>query len=294
MDSKETKNINFIFIILAIISAGLLFAIGSSSTYIINDNLNVSQTNDYYVQVARGEVPNTQVIHKFGASTIGTTMQPITESGIYRTPTSPVQLAVYSTSALDTYGGLGANTIVVEGLNGSWERVLFEVNMNGTNNAVFPINLTRLYGWYVNSSGTYANATIGSHYGELRIRQVNDSLLWSSIDINPIAEGQSTIGVYSCAKGYEAYIISKSVFVDSVKPVDIYLFKREYINQTTAPYSPMRLLEEEYGVSGAFEVNLKSPIGTIKCPADFGLMGLVDTGSGRISVEFGILLIKTE
>ena len=116
---------------------------------------------NFYAEVAKGNVPKHSLVHKFGAHTLTTTLEPICFSGFYRTPTTATALEFVSSSTNDTSAGTGAREVTVIGLDSSWNEVSQTVTTNGTTAVALSTDLIRLYRWYVSSSGTYATQTTG-------------------------------------------------------------------------------------------------------------------------------------
>lgn len=248
---------------------------------------------DFYLSVARGLIPKHSLVHKFGANSLTTTLNPITQSGFYRTPTTATALEFVSSDANDTSAGTGAREVTVIGLNGSWQEVTQTVTTNGTTAVALGTNLIRLYRWYVSSSGTYATQSTGSHAGTLTIRESGGGATWSTIGIAPFPTGQSQIGSYTIPTGYTGYLLSKNIFVDSTKEADIYFFQRPLANDVSSPFSgAMRLFEREVGVTGGFELKTVAPKGPFVGPCDLGFMGKTSTGTAEVSVEFELLLVQ--
>jgi len=260
---------------------------------VVQTNVTESIPTDYYSNVAKGNVEGHKLVHKFGATTLTTSIAPMTFSTYYKTPKTAVNLEILSNDADDNGAGNGARKVVIVGLNSSWDEVTQEITLTGTTAVAIPIPLTRVYRWYVSESGAYANETLGSHEGDLTIRQAGGGEVWSIIYDDPFPIGQSLIGAYSVPRGYDAYLLKKVIFVDSDKSADIYFFKREYINDTTSPFKgTMRLIEREVGVSGGYDLTLKSPSFVCSSPCDLGFMGLIDTSTADASIEFELLLVK--
>lgn len=66
-------------------------------------------SSDFLTEVALGRVPGFSVVHKFGRnSSIGSSFEPVTASGVYQTPTSAASLEVVSSSATDENPSAGA------------------------------------------------------------------------------------------------------------------------------------------------------------------------------------------
>jgi len=164
---------------------------------------------------------------------------------------------------------------------------------NGTTAVALSTDLTRLYRWYVSSSGTYATQTAGSHAGTLTIRASGAGATWSQIIASPFSIGQSQIGVYTIPSGYTANLLSKNIFTDTNKTADIYFYQRPNADDVSSPYSgTMRLVEREVGVSGGFNLKTRSPKGSFVGPCDVGFMGKVSSGTAEVSCEFELLIIE--
>jgi len=279
--------------IFLVVVGGLFFVQPVIQADIVETNVTSSVSSNFYFDVVSGKLDGYKIVHKFGATTLDTSIHPMTFSQHYRTPLTAVSLEVLSDDADDNIAGLGARKLVIVGLNSSWDEVTQEINLNGTTAVSIPIPFTRVYRWYVSESGTYGNESIGSHQGDLTIRQAGGGEVWSIIYKNPFPIGQSLIGAYSVPRGYDAYLLKKVIFVDSTKSADIYFFKREYINDTSSPYEgTMRLVEREVGVTGGYDLTLASPNFICRSPCDLGFMGLISVGTAEASIEFEILLVE--
>lgn len=267
----------------------------SGNAFSITNPLNVFNT-DFYTEVKLGNVSGYSIVHKFGAADLSTSFLPITYDKTYKTPTSNTALEFVSSDANDTSAGSGAREITIIGIQdsaGTWSEVTQTLNTNGTTAVALSQNLIRLYRWYVSSSGSYATESTGSHAGTLTIRVSGAGATWGTIPITPFARGQSEIGVYTVPSGKTAYLLSKDIFVDSVKSADVYFFQRPSANTVSAPYSAMRLFEKEVGIAGGYDLQSTAPKGPFVGPCDIGFMGSVSAGTANCSVEFELLLIDS-
>lgn len=250
---------------------------------------------DFPLELAKGNVPSHEVIHKFGRnSSVGSTFVPICESGFYRTPTTNISLEVVSSSANDTANGTGARSIYYEGLKalaGNLIEVSGTVQLNGQTAVTIPDNMIRLYRWYVSTSGTYATHATSSHDGSITIREVNSGDVWSTILLNSYGRGQSQIGCYTVPSGYEAYITSITYSTESDKEAEILMYKRENALDTLEPFSPMRLVTEINSAKGTSGIAYKYPI-RFNEETDIFLIGKLKAGTGLMTVDFEIILIE--
>lgn len=250
---------------------------------------------DYYLEVKKGNVPGSRIVHKFGAADLTTTIGPICRSGAYQTPIANTALEFVSSSANDTAAGTGAQEVQITGLQnvgGVWSEVIQTVATNGLTAVPIPIDLIRVYTWKVTKSGTYATALAGSHAGTLTLRTAGGGATWDTIIPTPFPIGRSQIGVYTVPSGETAYLLTKQIFIDTTKTADIYFFERPLANDVTTPFSAMTLIQREVGVSGGITMKTSAPKGPFVGPCDIGFMGVVSIGTSECAAEFELLLVK--
>ena len=251
-------------------------------------------TDDWYKQVASGDVPGWSVVHKFGTLNATTTYSPVCEGGFYRTPqvASATQLRIKAGgNANDTAGGSGAREITLQGLDTTGAEITETLTTNGASASSPTTNsFLRLHRLWVSASGTYASQTAGSHAGDIVIENSAGTEDWATISSTDFPRGQSQIGVYSIPTGKIGYI--KEVFgtVDSNKTLNIAFFQRKNILETAPPYTPMRLITEMKGISGPFSFLITTPVNGFTGPCDIGFMAKTGTGNGDLTVDFEILM----
>jgi len=252
---------------------------------------------DFYLEVRKGNVPKHSIVQKFGAiSGVTTTLTPVTSSGTYPTPTTPTALEVVSSSANDAPGGSGARTLTIEGIsntNGVWTEEAQTVALNGTAAVAIPNSMLRVYRMYVASSGSYANATTPSHNSTITVRTSGGGATWQRLTpTGTFGLSQSEIAVYTVPKGFTAYLLSKSVRVESSKTANIFLFVRDNADVVTAPFSPMRVKELERNLGSSADRNPDAPIVKMVGPADVGFMAKSTSVTTDLSIEFELLLVQ--
>ena len=250
--------------------------------------------NDYHVDISRGRIRGASIVHKFGHNEgIGTTYVPISDDGIYQTPTSLTSLELVSSDANDSSAGTGARTVIVEGIGENWEEVSETVTLNGITAVALTTDFLRVYRMYVETSGTYATQSAGSHVGILTLRVAGAGAEWASIQVSGFPLGQTEIGAYTVPAGKVAFIRSVHIHVDSAKAVDITAFRRDGADAVVAPFSPMRTWGQYHGVAGATDLKFEAPVGPFPACSDIGFMGKVASGTGSALVDFEILLFNT-
>jgi hypothetical protein len=261
-------------------------------------------SDDFYVEIADGNVPGHSLVKKFGTQLATTTLAPITLSREYRMPTTATALEFVSNNVNDTAAGTGAREIMFEGLDANWMMTTQTVATDGTNPVALPTNLTRLFRWWVSKSGTYATTTVSSHAGTLTVQGASAGPIWSIITVTPLPLAQSQIGMISIPMGFRAFLWVENITVDStggtIKPANLMLVFREGADVIAAPFNPLRVISNYFGIAGSNSFPAKFPLvpatgqsqGPFIGPADIGYFGEMTSGTGTITVQFEILLIE--
>ncbi len=251
---------------------------------------------DFLIEVAKGNVEKHSIIHLLGRNiAVGTSFVPVSIGGIYQT----VQASGATTlrvkaggNANDTAAGTGARQITLVGLDENWAFVIETLATAGASaSIVSTTTFTRLYEVHVSQSGTYATISAGSHQGDIVIENGSGGTNWATISATDFARSDSEIGVYSIATGYTGLLLTSDIFTDSSKTTETLLFKRENIDETVAPYSPMLVLSDFTQKGGEGNLELKGPIKIIG-PADVGFISKVDASTAEVDVDFEIMLVQ--
>lgn len=253
----------------------------------------IQRSSDFLVEVVKGNVPGHSLIHVFGKADVGTTFVPIASSLKYPTPTTATALEVISDDANDTALGSGAREITVVGLDSTWNEITQIVPTSGLVGSPVPIDMLRVYGWWVSASGTYATSEQGSHAGTITIQEAVGGALWFNGIVTPYPKGQSEIAGYTVPVGFRALIYIESIVADTNKSVDVMFLKRVDADQMTAPFSAMRVVKDYVGVSShAVGADQNAPIDTFPAKTDLIFMAKVTNGTASVSVDYELLLIK--
>lgn len=213
---------------------------------------------------------------------------PIAFSGVYKTPTAVVALEFVSGSTDDTSNGTGAREITIEGLDGDFKKVTQVIATNGQAAVAIPTSLIRLFRWFVSGAGVYASSTVGSHAGELTIREVTGGAIWSKIDVAGFPRAQSEIAIFSFADDEFGYIENYTIHIQSTKVADLILFYRPGADIVSAPFSAMKAILEIGSATDISPRTPSNPIGRFNGPCDIGFMGKIASGTTSIEVDFEI------
>jgi len=128
---------------------------------------------DWGIQVARGNILNAEVTHRFGMATVGTTFVPIADGLAYRTPQAGSATALRikaGGNANDTAAGTGARSVRLTGLNATGVVVSETIATAGASaSAATTATFIRLFDAEVVDSGTYGTQDAGSHAADIVI-----------------------------------------------------------------------------------------------------------------------------
>lgn len=258
--------------------------------------MSYSPSSDWFIEVAKGNISGHSFVHKFGRNdSVGTTMVPVCEGGIYQTPQigSTVTLAAISTSANDTAAGSGAREITLEYLDSTGAVQTGTIAMNGTTETTATIaGVWRLYRFYVSASGSYASSSTPSQVGTITIRVAGAGATWGVLGLadTGFGSGQSLVASYTVPLGKTAYLLTSETSVDTGKSVDVMFFARRNATETAAPYSAMRLQNLYSGVTDSISFEHKTAE-AYPALTDIGFMAKTSTGTADVSCEFELLLV---
>ncbi len=222
---------------------------------------------------------------KFGQNTaVGTTEEVIWDGGgTYVFLTSADSMKIVSTSADDSLGGSGANTMIVYGLDSDWNEVSEFIILTGTDTVKTTTKFLRVYRAMVLTSGT--NTPIGdANLGTLTISSATAITLQAQIGIG---NGQTLMCVYTVPADKTAYITGLSFGVGQGKECT---FKAKFRNGVDGAFSvkySLTLYQSAY--LGMLQVPLKIPE-----KIDMVITGITAAGTVVANASFGMILKDNE
>jgi len=255
-------------------------------------------SREFYLEVAKGNVPKHSIIQKFGRNKAvpNGSIAPVSMGGNWRTPTALTTLRMRSTNAGDNATSVtGARKIIVQGIISGYVEGEEEVTLNGTTNVTLSTQFYRINRMYISESGVYANQGTASSLGEIILEDnggANDE--WTRIDTaqTNFGVGQSQIGCFSIQTGVTAYLLSKHITVDASKAASVYFFQRQDIDIVTAPFKALRLVEEQDGIIAPVNIRTITPLAVFPEKTDIGFMAVGDGASTSVSVDFELLIVN--
>ena len=249
------------------------------------------------VQVARGNIFNTTVTHRFGVANVGTSFVPVADALAYRTPKAASATALRIAAggnAADTAAGAGARSVRLTGLNASGDVVSETLSTAGASaSAATTETFIRLFHAEVMASGTYGTQSAGSHVGNINIENAAGGTTWATIPVNGFPTSNTSIGSYTIPRRYTGFVEGISIAVEGAKLVDVLMLSRSGILETAAPYKPIKRVSEWIGVENTFVDTFTMPI-EFEELTDVGLLGKVSNGTGNVTIQMDILLLKNE
>jgi len=189
-------------------------------------------------------------------------------------------------NAADTAAGLGARTIIVEGLDENWEEASETITLAGASqSAATTTTFYRINNVYTDTVGTYA----GVNTGDIIIENTTagEELAYIGAGI-----GNALQCVYTVPAGMTLYITGIKLSVGQGNSADVRLFHIENVDDFSAPFTSVKHFEwgvEDY--SGAdtfpFVTNLKFDE---KNDVIADAKRITGGGSARVSLDFEFIL----
>lgn len=244
--------------------------------------------------ISRGLAHGTRSLHVFGRNTsVGTAFAPIALGGNYRTPQVGAATALRvkaGGNVGDTAAGAGAREITFVGLDATGALIEDTVATAGASaSSATSKQFLRLHKAYVSKSGTYATQVAGSNVGTIVIEDAAGTQDWAQIKDVDFSRGQSQIAVYSVPKNRSAIITGMTISCDADKKVNLLLFSRSGILETSAPYQPMLLQEEFPQIGGVNAIPSDIPLGPFPELTDIGFMARSTSTTVDVAVHFNIV-----
>lgn len=159
----------------------------------------------FELQVSRGQIQGHRNVTVFGfnpdVDQTQVSVWPL--QSLITFPASALQMTVSSSSASDTSAGTGARTVVVQGLDASYNEVTETVVMNGQTAVTMTASLLRVNYAYVATAGS-GNSAAGNIY--IGTGTVTSGVPATVYDIIKLDYNNTTTGSYTIPAGYTGYL----------------------------------------------------------------------------------------
>lgn len=238
-----------------------------------------NKSKSLILDVAKGDQSDLQTFYQFGRnSAVGTSNEDIWSVGGTRTwLTAAETLDVVSTDANDTSAGTEARTIIIEGLDGSFNEISETVSLNGLTPVTTTNSFIRVNKAYVDDVGTYG----ADNKGRIDIDGTTSSTPMANIET---ARGFTEQTHFTVPAGKTLYI--NSIFVTGQVSFRGQLCWRPNADIVAAPFKArLRTIE--------FRDDYKMPMGQylkFEEKTDVWFIASSDAGTPSVQINyFGIL-----
>lgn len=159
----------------------------------------------FELQVARGQIAGHTSFCQFGINSgVNQTLETVWVGGdAYTFPSSATTTTISSSNANDTSAGTGARTVLVDGLNASYERVTETASLNGQTGVTLANQYLR-----VNKITILTAGSGGTSAGSIFVGTGTVTTGVPAVVLNRTgsSSNESESGFYSVPAGYTAYI----------------------------------------------------------------------------------------
>ena len=243
-------------------------------------------SEDFGLQVARGQVRGHRIIHLFGFNPdvdSGVEETVWTYGGIYTHLASPSKLKIASGSTDDSSAGTGARTVQIVGINGTGGEIFETVTLNGQT----AVETTHEY-TEVNNMVVMTVGSGGKNAGQIYAGTGTVTLGVPANVIGHIAAGDnnSQTGHYTIPKGYTGYLTHGNISTGTttngyvIGKLKLRLPSKVIITAATVTF-----------FSGEVDYDFKYPIKVEEGSCVFA-NALTTKNNEAVSCYFEILLIK--
>jgi hypothetical protein len=243
----------------------------------------------FNLQVSRGQIMGHSNFCQFGwNSAVGTSYETVwIEGGLYTFPSAASALKVSSSSATDDKDSTGAHTVLIEGLDASFNLVSEIVTLEGQTQVDTTNSYLRVNKMTVLTAGT-GGTSVGVIYAGTG--SAGGGLPTAIFNRTGTNSNESESSFYTVPAGYTAYINAWTMSsANSTAEASTQFALR------VRPYGGVFGFKALYGVpgNGIYECNAPYPVG-IPEKADIEVRAAASAGSSVVSSQLQILLIKND
>ncbi len=260
------------------------------------------QTAEIDLDFARKHIPGGRAFFFFGFNEViasGTWEDIHPNGGDVNWLTTATKVEVLSSNAADTSDGTGVRQVELHGLSATGVDQDEVITMNGTSAVESSLTYIRVNKLHNENVGTYG----GSHEGDITCRVTGGG---ATLSVMTGREGlvnvSSQYGSGEAGNGYWTVPLDKVLYitrlevtpnVKSNQTVDIILYEREGILNTTAPQDPRRIIWSAIEIDRPVEKVFKSHI-KIKNLTDLWFRAKPSGANSKISVALDFYLLDED
>lgn len=239
------------------------------------------------VDIVDGSVAGTSGVVKFGRNAaVGATEEDIWEAGGtytgFLTAASAVRIRAGGNAA-DDAAGAGTRSIEIEGLDQNWNVAKETITTAGASaSTATTTTFIRVYRVCVVDVGTYT----GANTGTISVETTGGALM-ATVEAGL---GQTQMAIYTVPAGKTAYVVSVSIYVDTNKTAQVYLWQRQNADDVSAPFTGKKIWRPFDGVSGPVDGPVAFPY-VFPAKTDIWASGVGPAGESGVAVEMHIALV---
>jgi hypothetical protein len=229
-------------------------------------------TPNVYLDIARGSISNSKIVHKFGANfdiDQGTDPESVwSGGGVYPWASLSSAETIYclSTDAGDT------TTLTIEGLDANYDEISETVTLTGTSAVTTSNTFLRVFRM------TYDATNVGT----ITARTVSASgTIVAQIDAG---YAQTLMAVYTVPAGFTAYLVALDATIDGTKTCQMLMYHRLF----GKPFRIAHVAESD----GHYRYDFTAPL-TVPEKTDIDIrINEVSGNDARVTANFDLVLIK--
>jgi len=175
----------------------------------------------YTYDIAEGNVPDHEVVSVFGHNAnVDTSFETVADtSALLSEMSAAQQLKVVSSSTQDASGSSGANTLTINGLDGTYATLSKTIALGGTGAVTVTGGYLRVFEAHVATAGSS-----GTNIGDITVTNSGASTTLLQV---AAGEGQSHAAIYTAPTGTTLYISQIWASEGTTKGSEVHLFTRE-------------------------------------------------------------------
>lgn len=251
-------------------------------------------SRDFYFEVARGNVSGHTAVQKFGRNNdIDTAAAEDIWAGggtrAYLSSAETMDIASASTNDDGSPAGTGAQSVIIEGLDSSYEEISETVTMNGTTAVTTTNSYLRVHRLYVHDVGS-----VETNDGDITCDPTTSGS-GSRQALVAAGDGQTLIGHYTVPANKTAYMVGGQISVapsagsTGVKQASVRLFQR--------PEGKAWRLQADFGArsdgtSIAPDVVFTVPA-SFAAKTDLKWTGTAENNNTSVYVQYNLVLVDT-
>jgi len=256
---------------------------------IVSSITRVGTYEPFELQVARGQITMHRSFCQFGANgAVGTSLETVwVGSSLYTFPAAAAATTISSSSADDASAGTGARTVLVEGLNASYEAVSESASLNGQTGVTLTNQYLRVNKVTVLTAGS-GGTSAGSIY--VGTGTVTTGVPANIINRTGSSSNESESAFYTVPAGYTAFITRFTMSsANSTADTSTRFILR------IRPYGGVFGYKAIYNIpgNGIYECEAAYPL-AVPEKTDLDILSLTSADSAYASTQLQIVLIKND